>query len=118
MGRGGSSPLQRTSRSTPGVGSDAGFRPTWKIGLPRGVYRWTIAGEGSAGMYEQPSIQWLLATQRHAQFVHETERARLSTEVERRPSRSLSFLKSVVAHVQKTLAVKRVEVRHTAPTSA
>jgi hypothetical protein len=69
-------------------------------------------------MYEQPSIQWHLAAQRHAQFVHEAERARLSAEVERRPSRSLSFLNSVVAHVQRTLAVKRVEVRGTAPTTA
>jgi signal transduction histidine kinase len=69
-------------------------------------------------MYEQPSIHWEIARQRHVQFAREAERARLAADVERQPSQALAFVKHVVETVHHALTPKRVEVRRPAVPSA
>lgn len=65
-------------------------------------------------MYEHPSIQLELVKQRQSDLLAEAERARLASMVERRPSETVSVLKSVVASLKQSVLSRRpVVVRRT-----
>jgi hypothetical protein len=64
-------------------------------------------------MYEHPSIQLELVKQRHIELVAQAERARLASQVERRPSETLNVLRSVVASLKSVLSRRPVVIRET-----
>jgi hypothetical protein len=57
-------------------------------------------------MYEQPSIHWELAKQRHAMFADEAKRAQLAAQVKRTPwtSTVLAALRDILPRPTKDVA--------------